>query len=83
MPFLSVFDFALKGKVPVVCHSFLIKWEEENSLRVGFYGVNSSFHIKPIMYDGVVVLTNVSYIFLLVFILTLVRETVVSCRVRR
>lgn len=44
---------------------------------------NSGFHIKPIMYDGVVVLTNVLYIFLLVLILTREREAVVSCRVRR
>lgn len=34
-------------------------------------GNNSSFHIKPILDDGVVVLTNVLYIFLLVLILTL------------
>lgn len=33
------------------------------------------------MYDGVVVLTNVLYIFLLVLILTLERETVLSCRI--
>lgn len=35
---------------------------------------SSSIDIKRIMYDGVVVLTNVLYIFLLVLILTLERE---------
>lgn len=39
VPFLSVFDFVLKGKVPVVCHSFLSMWEEVYSFCVGFYGV--------------------------------------------
>lgn len=34
-------------------------------------GNSRSVHIKPITYDGVVVLTNVLYIFLLVLILTL------------
>lgn len=28
VPFLSVVDFVLKGKVPVVCHSFLSTWKE-------------------------------------------------------
>lgn len=42
---------------------------------LGHLDNNSSFHIKPIMYDGVVVLTNVSYIFLLVLCSTLEWQT--------
>lgn len=38
-------------------------------------GINSRFHIKPVTYDAVLVLTNVLYIFLLVLILALERET--------
>lgn len=74
MPSLSVFDFVLKGKVPVVCHSFLSTWEEVCSLYVGFYGVWVTTVVSISnrhSYDGVVVLTNVLYIFLLVLILTL------------
>lgn len=80
------FNLALKGKVPVVYHSFLNLWEGSVFITYRFLWRlvnNGSFHIKPIMYNGVVVLTNVLYIFLLVLILTLERETVVSCRVRR
>lgn len=54
----------LGGSVFIACR---LLWRLDN---------NSSFHIKPIMCDGVVVLTNVLYIFLLVLILTLERETV-------
>lgn len=42
---------------------------------------SGSIDIKRKTYDGVVVLTNVLYIFVLVLILTLEREAVVSCRV--
>lgn len=39
VPLLTVVDFVLKGKVPVVCHSFLSTWEEVYRWCVGFYGV--------------------------------------------
>lgn len=52
---LSFIPECVGGSVFIACR-FL--WRLDN---------NSSFHIKPIMCDGVVVLTNVSYIFLLVF----------------
>lgn len=41
---LSFCDFALKGKVPVACHSFLSTWEEVELSHVGFYG----FWIKAV-----------------------------------
>lgn len=60
----------LGGSVFIICR-FL--WRLDN---------NSSFHIKPIMYDGVVVLTNVPYIFLLVLILALGETGVLQGRWR-
>lgn len=65
------------------CLSFIPKYVGGSVfICVGFYGICKAAVVSiPVMSDGVVVLTNVLYIFLLVLILALERESVVSCRV--
>lgn len=72
VPFFStVEDFVTKGKVPVVYRPLLRKCTDEAFFFL-FWRLNSdrSLPVETMMYDSVVVLTNVLYIFLLVLIRT-------------